>query len=103
MSEYHENVVEWITGDDEIAVTVHQKKFVNKILKLSQNPDNGIRIISMNDDGSIFARMPIGRLNFISKRTGAGEEEKAARMARLQKALLEKKEREERKNGTEGT
>ena len=68
MAELHENVIEWIDGDDMISVTLHQKKYVNKILRLSENPMNNIMILARNDDGSIFAHLPISMLKLSPKR-----------------------------------
>ena len=33
MAELNENVIEWFDGDDTIAVTLHQKRFVNRVRK----------------------------------------------------------------------
>ena len=64
----YENVIEWLDGDDTIAVTLHQKKFVNKILRLAENPTNNVTILAQNNDGSIFAHLPISMLKLSPKR-----------------------------------
>lgn len=52
--EEHENVIEWLTGQDTIAVTFSQLKWVNRIKRLAENPTNNITILRENPDGSIF-------------------------------------------------
>lgn len=63
--EEKENVIEWITGDDTIGVTVTQKKFINKILKLREKHPDLIEIVGDNVeiDGSLYARLPLRALH----------------------------------------
>lgn len=80
----NENVIEWLTGDDTIAVTFSQLKWVNKIRRLSENEANNITILRENPDGSIFARLPISCLR-ISPKTirNISEQEKILAAERL--------------------
>lgn len=76
----NENVIEWITGDDTIAVTVSQKKFVNKIRRLSLTDENVV-ILASNKDGSIFAHLPISYLKLSPKRKDNVSVERKAELA----------------------
>lgn len=68
MAELSENVIEWITGDETISVTVSQKKFVNRIKRFALTDENVV-ILAENNDGSVFAHLPISYLKLSPKRT----------------------------------
>ena len=68
MAELSENEIEWITGDETISVTVSQKKFVNRIKRFALTDENVV-ILAENNDGSIFAHLPISYLKLSPKRT----------------------------------
>ena len=73
----NENVIEWLTNDDCISVTFSQKKYVNKIKKYAKE-DKRIFMIE-NDDGSVFAKLPIRYLKLNKPRTVSSEQREAAR------------------------
>ena len=73
----NENVIEWLTNDDHIAVTFTQKKYVNKIKKYAKEDDR-IYLVE-NEDGSVFARLPIRYLKINKPRTMTEEQKEAAR------------------------
>lgn len=66
MSDYRENVVEWITGDDWMAITVTQKKFINKLRKIREELTDFDMCWVENPDGSVFCHLPLSCLH-ISK------------------------------------
>lgn len=68
MAELSENVIKWITGDETISVTVSQKKFVNRIKRFALTDENVV-ILAENNDGSVFAHLPISYLKLSPKRT----------------------------------
>lgn len=82
-----ENVIEWITGDDTISVTLSQQKYINKVKRLAESHGDKVKILAENPDGSIFAHLPLTalKLNVISPRE-LGEEEKEIMRQRLAKA-----------------
>lgn len=63
MSDFKENCLEWLTGQDTITATLMQKRFINRVLKLSEDPENGVQIMAKNEDGSIVAHLPIKALH----------------------------------------
>ena len=71
-----ENVIEWICGDRMIACTFTQQKYVNRILRMSKKHPE-IEIIKHNNDGSLYARIPIKALHIsiyirgLEKQSGA--------------------------------
>lgn len=78
MAELRENVIEWINGQDTIAVTLSQGRYISKVKKLAQQHPNQVKILSENDDGSIFAHLPLRalKLNLSAKRELSEEERK---------------------------
>lgn len=76
-----ENVIEWVTGDDTITVTLSQRKYITKVRKLAVKWPSLVSILAENADGSILARLPLKalKLSIITPhRTqfeGNGEEE----------------------------
>lgn len=54
-----ENVIEWIEGSRTATCTFSQKRFVNRIRKMSKTPGNSVEILHENEDGSIIARIPL--------------------------------------------
>lgn len=79
MQEVKENVIEWITGDDHIACTFTQKKYINKVRKLRDKRMDLVPVFVENMDGSIFCHLPIKALKLYLKTSDKqgvdGEEE----------------------------
>lgn len=63
-SDYPENVIEWLTGQDRIALTLSQKKYVNTVYRMKEKYPDLVDIVAENDDGSIYATMPLSALRF---------------------------------------
>ena len=69
--DYKENVIEWLTGQDTATVTVHQKKFANKIKRMAER--GAAEIIAENDDGTIMAHISIKAIHLYQQAwNGAG-------------------------------
>lgn len=58
-----ENAIEWYTGSKTVTVSLTQKKFINKVKKLCDKYPTEARILAQNDDGSIYARIPLSALH----------------------------------------
>ena len=88
-----ENVIEWINGQDTIAVTLHQGRFISKVEKLAKKFPKQVKIVARNKDGSIFAKLPLKALKLsISIKSEMSEEQKSKVRERLQKGRVEKEE-----------
>ena len=57
-----ENVIEWVTGDDTITVTLSQRKYISKVRKLAAKWPSLVSILAENADGSILAHLPLKAL-----------------------------------------
>lgn len=62
MSDFKENCLEWLTGQDTITATLTQKRFINRVRRLSEQ-DGSVQIVAENKDGSIVAHLPIRALH----------------------------------------
>lgn len=58
-----ENAIEWLTGQDRIAVSFSQKRFANRLKRLAEQFPDEVDIIE-NQDGSVFGHMPLSWLKF---------------------------------------
>lgn len=90
MAELNENVIEWFDGDDHIAVTLHQKRFVNRVRKLAEQSEN-VMILHENSDGSIFAHLPLSCLKLSPKAKNNISDERRAELAEQMRKLREVK------------
>ena len=55
----HENVIEWITGDEYIWCTLTQRKYITKVRKIVEREPNLRAFWHENKDGSICCRLPL--------------------------------------------
>ena len=79
MSDIKENVIEWITGDNHVACTFTQKKYINKVLKMMDKPPNLVSNFVQNKDGSIFCHLPLKALKlYLNTRDQRGVDENDA-------------------------
>ena len=67
MCDFKENVIEWLNGDNEIACTFNQKKFINKVRKMMVKRPELVTKFKENPDGSIFCRIPLKALKLYLK------------------------------------
>lgn len=77
-----ENAIEWYTGDDTVTISLSQKKFINKIKKLSEEFPDEVRIDRINNDGTVLAHIPLRYIR-ISRPRELSEEEKENARKRL--------------------
>lgn len=93
MAELKENVIEWLNGQDTIAVTLHQGRLITKVERLAKKFPDYVKILCRNEDGSVFAKMPLKALHLnLSSRSTMSEEDRqkvAERFARSRKAKEE--------------
>lgn len=89
-----DNSMEWLTGQKIGAVTFSQKRMVNKIIKYAEEYPNDIEIIRINDDGTVYAHVPISWFKLSPPRKGREftDEEKAEAAERLRVARKKKNE-----------
>lgn len=72
MAEIRENVIEWITGSDVITLTVTQPRYITRVRKMVEHysQDNTKRAdLLENEDGSVFAHLPLECLKLSPKRS----------------------------------
>lgn len=87
MAELKENCIEWLNGQETISVTLSQGRYITKVRNLAKKYPDLVQILKENEDGSIFAHLPLKalKLNIIPPKELSEEEKEKAR-ERLQKA-----------------
>ena len=63
MAEIKENVIEWITGDKTVTVSLTQKRFINRVKMLAEKHPELVEIVAENRDGSLCAHLPLRALH----------------------------------------
>ncbi len=90
-----ENVIEWITGDPYMTMTLTDRRLINKVRKLADELHDSRCVPIENADGSVFTHLPLSALKLIKKRTvELSDEQKKAYTERLAAARSRVKERE---------
>lgn len=89
--EFNENVIEWVSGQHTISCTFSQTKYVNKIKSLAKKHPDKVKILAKNEDGSIFAKLPIKSLKLSIIERELSDEDKQIRADRMRKIKEEKK------------
>lgn len=82
-----ENSVEFLTGDKTAAVSVTNRRFVNRLQKLFNDGEHGQEMLRFteNADGSLYCVIPLSWVR-ISPPRKMSEEQKQEQAARLQAA-----------------
>lgn len=57
VGDFHENVIEWLSESDWATVTAHRQGLKNRLIKLSEENPDDVKIVAVNDDGTIVAHI----------------------------------------------
>lgn len=82
MDSVNENVIEFLRGQDTASVTFSQGRYITRIKKLAEEYPDECQIIAENQDGSIFAHLPVSWVK-ISPPRQYSEEQREAMAERL--------------------
>lgn len=85
-----DNTVEWYTGQTIVTVTASQRKYVNKIKRLSEKRPDEVKITKQNIDGSIVAHMPLSYIKISPPKKVSAEQRERMRL-QAQKNIAEGK------------
>ncbi len=75
--DFKENNIEWVTGENTIAVTLTSQRHITRIRKLAEKKPDEVKITT-NKDGSIYATLPLSYLKFNAPLTLTDEQRKNA-------------------------
>lgn len=75
----NENVIEWLTNDSEVTVTLSQRKYITKVKKLQEKYPDEVRIVVENKDGSVVAKLPIKYIKISAPRKVSEEQREQLR------------------------
>lgn len=96
----NEFVIEWLRYGEYAGVTAPPGTALkNKILKLAEKRPNEVKIIAKNEDGSIFAHIPINYIKISPPREVSDEQREKARQRF--KEMQAKKKNEGKSDETE--
>lgn len=79
MADFQENVIEWITGQEKVTLSLSQRRHINKVKALAVQYPNEVQIVAQNRDGSICAHIPVSYIRL--QRPPAYSDEQKARFA----------------------
>lgn len=56
-----ENCIEWLRGQERVTITLSQKRYINKILKLKEKYPNDVEIqmLPEENDGYLLCKIPL--------------------------------------------
>lgn len=90
-----EFAIEWTKGSNCAGVTVPSGTALkSKLLRLAEQNSNEVKIISANEDGSLFAHIPINYIK-ISPPKKISDEQREAASERFKKMWKDKQEKED--------
>lgn len=91
----NEFAIEWVKGAEYAGVTVPSGTALkSKLLRLAEEHPDEVKIMAENDDGSIFAHIPVRYIK-ISPPKKMSDEQKEAASERFKQMWRDKQEREE--------
>ena len=86
-----ENMVEFYKGSKTCTVSFTSQKYINKIKKLYKKSPDAFEVFEINDDGSLYARIPLSWLKISMPRTKEmTEEQRESAAERFRKYREEK-------------
>ena len=87
-----ENEIEFIDGDKTCTVSFAARKFVNKMKKLHDKDTTGFERFVENEDGSVYARIPLNWLKISPPRHVEMSDEKKEELRYRMKTMQKKKQ-----------
>ena len=91
----NEFAIEWVKGAEYAGVTVPSGTALkSKLLRLAEEHPDEVKIMAENDDGSIFAHIPVRYIK-ISPPKKMSDEQKEAASERFKQMWRDKQERED--------
>lgn len=87
----NENAVELINGQHKATVSFCSKKYINRIKALKESNPDQVDILAVNEDGSIYAKVPTSWIRIAPPKKMDLTEEQRSEMAARFKANMAKK------------
>ena len=79
MDSTNENFIEWIRGEKTASITFSQERFKTRLEKLAKDRPEDCQILERNEDGSIFAHVPLSWIKIIPPRELTEEQKEEIR------------------------
>ena len=91
MADPRDNAICWSTGQDEVVVSLADRRLIGKVKKLAEEIGANLTV---NSDGSIYCRLPIECLKLSKKHRVSLSDERRAELAERMRALAKRKKGE---------
>lgn len=91
--DYKENNIEWVTGlkdEAKITLSLSSKRFINKVKRICSEHPEDTKLIE-NDDGTVYAELPLGCLKISYPRKVELTEEQKEELRERVKVAREKR------------
>lgn len=82
MKELHDNVIEFFSEERTATLSLHKKKYVNKLRKLAETRPDEVELVE-NRDGTICATIPVGWIKISPPRQLTDDEREERRISFL--------------------
>ena len=93
MSDFKENVIEWITGEERATLSLSQRRTITRVKKLAEQYPDEVQIVAENQDGSVCVHMPVDYILIRKPRvTELSDEEKSRRRDLLRKISVNRED-----------
>lgn len=79
MEGHRENVIEWLRDEKTAALTITQGRVKSKVERLAKARPEECEILARNEDGSMFARVPVGWVKISPPREVSEEQRQQAK------------------------
>lgn len=90
MESNNENAIEFLNGQQKATVSFCSRKYINRINALKEKNPEDVDILAVNEDGSIYAKVPISWIKVTPPRQIDLTEEQRAELAARLNANLRK-------------
>lgn len=88
-----DNCIEFLKNDKTMALTLTKPKFIHRIRKLAKEKPDEVKIIVENNDGSIYAKMPLSYLHIFKASGGPKKEYTEEEKVLFRERVLKGKEK----------
>ena len=86
MKELHDNVIGFFTEEKTATLSLHKKKYVNRIKKLAESRPGEVELVE-NSDGTICATIPLKWIKISPPRQMTDEDREARRISFLKNVV----------------
>lgn len=84
---YTENVIEWVKDEERATLTLSQRRTITRVKELSKSHPEKCQILAENEDGSVYAHIPVSWIK-INPPMNLSEEQRKKQAERMRRNCL---------------